>query len=272
MLRTDYCGLVLLLLVLAGCATFEGGPLNLLSTEQEVELGKQLAAEIEKQEKLLEDDEIQAYVGRTGGRLSRVSTRQDLENTFKVIDSPDINAFALPGGNMYVYSGLMRLCGNEAELAAVVAHEMGHVAARHHGESMTRQYGYALIASVILGESPGTAAQLVAGLLGQAVTSRFSRENEREADALGIEFLFRAGYNPEAIITFMNKMLAEERKRGGAWLPIFASHPPTQERLDLLHALLMSYPQETVRQSPVYAERYQKEVLAKLEELPETPQ
>jgi len=255
-----------LTIALTGCETLEGGQsFNLLSTEQEVELGKQVSAEVEKQEKMLDDAAIQAYVGQIGQRLARVSSRQDIAYTFKVFDAPDtVNAFALPGGNMYIYTGLMKICQNEAELAAVMAHEMGHVAARHHGESMTRQYGYNLIASLLLGDNPKAAAQLAAGLIGQTITARYSREQEREADALGMEFMFRAGYSPDAMISFMQKLQAEESKGGGQWLPIFASHPPTTERLQLLGAMLQRYPAELRRQSPTYPERYQQQVLARL--------
>lgn len=255
-----------LLLFAAGCETIGGGSFNILSTQQEIALGKELAVEIEKKEKVLADSTIQNYVRGIGERLARVSSRQGVPYSFKVIDNPDtVNAFALPGGNMYFYTGLMKLCANEAELAAVMAHEMGHVAAEHHGRSMTRQYGYNLIAGVILGGEPAASAELVAGLIGTTVTMRFSREQEREADALGMEFLFRAGYNPGAMLTFMKKMQAEERKNGGGnWLPIFASHPPTQERLQLLKTLEQRYPQDLVANSPVYAERYRTTVLSRL--------
>lgn len=245
-------------LALAGCMTMEGGQFNMLSTDQEIELGKQFATEVERKEKILENAQVQAYAAQIGDRLARVSTRQGVPYSFKVIDAPStVNAFALPGGNMYIYTGLMRLCDNEAELASVMAHEMGHVAAQHHGEALTRQYGYDLIMGVILGQKPGQTAQIVSGLLGQTVESRYSREQEREADALGMEFLFRAGYPPDAMISFMNKMLAEEQKRGGnQWLPIFASHPPTEERLQLLQGMLEKYPAEMRSGGTLNAERY----------------
>lgn len=241
--------------------------LNILSTQQEIELGRQVAAEVEKKEKLLADPDIQAYVRQIGQRLSRVSPRLDLNYTFKVIDAPDtVNAFALPGGFMYVYTGLMKLCENEAELASVMAHEMGHVAARHHGESLTRQYGIDIIRRILLGDEPNATVQLVADVLGTAHVMRFSRANEREADRLGMEMLFRAGYRPEAMVTFMHKLLAEERKHGGrTWLPIFASHPPTEERLRLLQTLCRRYPQPMRDSSPVYADRYRDRALARLE-------
>jgi len=270
----------LALWAVAGCMTLEeGGPvgavgdsqttrpaLNLLSTQQEVQLGAEMSAEVEKQEKVLNDPAIQAYVTEIGNRLARVSTRQDVKYTFKVIDNPKVvNAFALPGGYMYVYTGLMRICDNEAELASVMAHEIGHVAGHHHGEAMTRQMGYNMLMELLLGKSPNSMAQAVGQFIGTGVSARYSRENEREADALGMEYLFRAGYKPEAMITFMEKLRAQEQQSGGSTgIPLFASHPPTDERLARLQALSAQYPLDMRQSSPVYAERYAANVLSKL--------
>jgi len=261
---------VSLVALAAGCATMEGGgglgSFNILSTEQEITLGKQVTAEVEKEAKIHPDAALQAYVQGIGARLARVSPRQDVSYAFKVIDAPDtVNAFALPGGNMYVYTGLMRLCENEAELAGVMAHEIAHVALQHHGKSLTRQYGIQVVTSMVLGENPNAAAQVVSGLLGQAMTSRFSRQEEIEADTLGMEILFRAGYNPGAMRSFFNKMLSEEKKNGGGtWLPIFASHPPTADRLANLNARFTQYPADMVLSSGTYAERYEQQARNKL--------
>lgn len=260
--------LLLCAAVMAGCMTLDGEPfqLNILSTPQEIELGEQLATEIEKQEKVSTDAELQAYVRGIGERLGRVATRQDVAYQFTVIDSPDtVNAFALPGGHMYVYTGLMKLCENEAELAGVMAHEIGHVAAHHHGEAMTKQYGYSLVAQVLLGEEPNTLAKMASDIAGALGMSYYSRGNEREADALAMEFLFRAGYKPDAMISFMEKLIAEEQKAGGGHpLPIFSSHPPTQERLVRLQNLAQNYPMTARQESPLYEERYQETVLKRL--------
>jgi len=246
--------------------TASAGAIDIISTEQEVELGRQLALEIEKEEKVLSDADVQGYVQRIGERLARVTTRHDLQYTFRVIDAPKtVNAFAIPGGNMYVYTGLMKACGNEAELAAVMAHEMGHVAARHHGQTLTREYGLDLLMSIILGKNRNETGKLAGQLLGKTVAMRFSREQEREADALGMEFLFCAGYRPEAMLTFMNKMVAAEQKNGGGnWLPIFSSHPPTEKRLAILQSLVQKYPPNLRAANQLYAERYQQTVLSKL--------
>lgn len=257
-----------------GCLTTPGmEPVNWVSTEQEVQIGQQIAQEVEKEQKLLDNPAMQEYVRGIGERLARVSTRQDVTYTFRVIDAPDtVNAFALPGGFMYIYTGLMRICDNEAELAGVMAHEMGHVAAHHHGESMTRMMGYQFwsqVAAALLGHEPSPSVQKAASLFVTGFEMRYSRQQEYEADRLGMEFMFRAGYKPDAMLSFMDKMMAEEQKRGTANpLPIFSSHPPTAERLRSLQALVSQYPPDMRSNSPVYTERYQtkvKNVLGKTE-------
>ncbi|HOZ46619.1 MAG TPA: M48 family metallopeptidase [Candidatus Hydrogenedentes bacterium] len=254
-------------LVMAGCMTSPDHALNMLSTQDEIALGEEIAVQIEQEETILDNADIQAYVNDIGFRLSRVAPRQDIEYAFKVIDAPDtVNAFALPGGHMYIYTGLMRLCENEAELASVMAHEIGHVSARHHGEQMTRQYGLEFLKRIVLGADPKSSYVLVADLIGQAHVTRFSRANEREADELGAEMLFRAGYDSRAMLTFMEKLQDfEQEGSGGNWMPLFASHPPTAERLALLQALTQRHPQELLDKSQLNAERYHARVLSVLE-------
>jgi len=254
--------------VLVGCATIQSMQFNLLSTQQEIKLGQQLSTEIERQETMLDNTGVQAYIDEIGGRLAQLAPRQDVEYTFEVIDAPDkINAFALPGGYMYVYTGLMKLCDNEAELAAVMAHEIGHIACRHHGESMTRQFGYNMIMSIVLGEDAGALTQLGAELLGTTGAMYFSRENEREADRVGMDLLVRAGYNPHAMLEFLGKLMAEDEKRGGGrGLPIFASHPATAERIARLQTLTDQYPQEIRDDSPFYSDRYRRTALEPLQD------
>ncbi|MCP4641707.1 MAG: M48 family metalloprotease [bacterium] len=251
-----------------GCATFEG--LNLVSTADEVAIGGKVAEEVEKKETILADAAMQTYVQNIGARLAALAPRKDVTYSFKVIDNPDtVNAFALPGGKMYLYTGLMKLCGNEAELAGVMAHEIAHVASYHHGESMTRQGLVSMAMSLVLGSDPSTTAQVVAGLAGIGATgveARYSRGNEQEADQLGMTILYQAGYNPNAMITFMNKMLAEEKRKGGGHpLPIFASHPPTTDRLQYLRTLEASIPADLRASGRLNAYRYKTSVLNKIQ-------
>lgn len=283
MSHTKSCMLFLMSgLLFGGCATLEeytgldlgtgGGTggglitnLNLVSTEQEIQIGQQFSAEIEKQEKILDAPALQEYISGVGARLVQAAPRQDVPYGFKVIDAPDtVNAFALPGGYMYVYTGLMKVCSNEAELAAVMAHEIAHVSARHHGEMMTRQMGMDTISQVALGENPGAAASLVQQLFTTGVSARFSRKQENEADSVGMDVLYRAGYPPDAMVAFMNKLLDVDRKQGGGMsLALFATHPAPEDRVALLQSLVQKYP-AAERQSRSYEEdRYFEEVLSR---------
>lgn len=252
-----------------GCVTpAEGGQqFNILSTQEEIALGDKMAQQIETEEKVLNDASIQDYVGVIGERLARLSPRTDVPYKFTVIDNPEtINAFALPGGHMYIYTGLLKLCDNEAQLASVMGHEIGHVAAKHHGESVTRQYGYSILMGIILGDKSSQGAQVLAQLVGTAGEMRFSRVQEHEADRLGMDLLWRAGYQPESMAAFMQKMQQIEQEKGGgrAPLPFFSSHPATADRITNLQNLALQYPADLRANSPTYTERYQEKVLGRL--------
>lgn len=266
-----FCCCVLVSVLQTGCATMgEGGfltNLNMVSTQEEVQLGQRFAVEVEKQEKVHPDPELQAYVREVGQRIARVAPRQDVAFTFSVIDAPDtVNAFALPGGYTYYYTGLMNICESEAELAAVMAHEIAHVSARHHGEMITRQMGMQTLADIILGENPRAVASMVTQLFSSGIAARFSRVQEREADQMGMDILYRAGYQPEAMVSFMNKLLAYDRQRGGGShaLPIFATHPSPEERVQLLQTLMQQYPQAQRQQRQLGTDRYKTQVLSRI--------
>ncbi|MCC6797521.1 MAG: M48 family metalloprotease [Candidatus Hydrogenedentes bacterium] len=255
------------LLFSTGCVTPTGGEQpNVLSTEDEIKLGATMSAEIDKEEKPLENNAIQVYVRKIGERLADQSPRQDVPYSFTVIDNPEVvNAFALPGGHMYVYTGLMLMCDNEAQLASVMAHEIGHVAAKHHGEAYTRQQMIDAVRAVLLGPRNSAMASGGSQILGQLFQLRFSRAQENEADAIGMDILFRAGYKPESMVDFMQKLASYEQEQGGRPQPralqFFASHPATADRITHLNALLQRYPVEIRNQSPTYFERYMTNVL-----------
>lgn len=253
---------------LSGCVTTEGGAQpNMLSTQEEIALGEKVAKEVQENEKVLDDPIIQQYVSEIGARLARSSPRQDVPYTFTVIDNPDtVNAFALPGGRMYIYTGLMKICDNEAQLASVMAHEIGHVAEHHHGESLTRQYGYSMLIGLILGDSSPQGAQIAAQIAGTVTELRFSRAQENESDRVGMDILWRAGYQPDAMVVFMERMLQTEggQGRGRPMLEFLSSHPATTERIAYLRTLVQQYPYDVRVASPVYAERYKVNVLDRL--------
>ena len=211
-----------------------GGGLNFYSLEKEVALGKQLAQEIERYAKLVDDPVVVEYVNRVGQNLVRNSDAQ-VPFTIKVIDSDELNAFALPGGFFYVNSGLILRADEEAELAGVMAHEIAHVTLRHGTKNATKGQiaQLAMIPLILLGPGGWTGYGIYQGLnfFIPLQFLKFSRDAEREADFFGLQYMYKAGYDPNAYVTFFEKVQAEEKRRPGSIPKVFASHPPTPERI-----------------------------------------
>ena len=203
------------------------------STETEMKMGKQYAMMVEQTARLVQDPVINEYINRIGQNLVRNSDAK-VPFTIKVIDSDEINAFALPGGFFYVNSGLILAADEEAELAGVMAHEIAHVAARHQMQEMTRMQ-YANLASIplIFVGSWGVyeAANLAINLALPVTFMKFSRNFEAEADYLGVQYMYKTGYDPQAFISFFEKIEAKEKKQPGTLAKVFASHPPTPDRI-----------------------------------------
>ncbi|HVA94116.1 MAG TPA: M48 family metallopeptidase [Candidatus Dormibacteraeota bacterium] len=211
-----------------------GGGLDLYSMEREIALGKQAAQEVEKSSRLINDPVVTEYVNRVGQNLVRNSDAK-VPFTIKVIDSDEINAFALPGGFFYVNSGLILRADEEAELAGVMAHEIAHVAARHGTKNATKGQimQWASIPLILLGPGGWAGYGLYEGLNLAIPLSylKFSRDDEREADFLGIQYMYKAGYDPNAFVSFFEKIEAEERRHPGSIPKVFSTHPPTPERV-----------------------------------------
>jgi predicted Zn-dependent protease len=207
--------------------------INLISLEKEIALGKQLAAEIERTVKLLNDSVITEYVSRVGQNLVRNSDAK-VPFVIKVIDSDEVNAFALPGGFFYVNSGLILAADGEAELAGVMAHEIAHVAARHGTEqySKAQLLNLATVPLIFVGGGIGYGLSQAAGFLIPLQFLQFSRGAEGEADHLGMEYAYKAGYDPTAVITFFEKLQAQEKRKPGKLSKLFSTHPPTAERIE----------------------------------------
>jgi predicted Zn-dependent protease len=211
-----------------------GKGVNLYSLEREIALGKQAAQEVEKTSKMVNDPIVTEYVNRVGQNLVRNSDAK-VPFTIKVIDSDEINAFALPGGFFYVNSGLILRADEEAELAGVMAHEIAHVAARHGTKNATKGelMQFASIPLILLGPGGWAGYGLYEGLnlaipIGYL---KFSRDAEREADYLGLQYMYKAGYDPNAFVSFFEKIEAEERRHPGSIPKVFSTHPPTPERV-----------------------------------------
>jgi len=215
------------------------------STESEVKQGRELAAEVDRQAKFVDDPVITEYVNRVGQNIVLHSDAK-IPFTIKVIDSDEVNAFALPGGFFYVNKGLILVADNEAEVAGVMAHEIAHVAARHARENQTKanllQYA-AMGASIFLGGIPGMIYQNTAGLGLLGAFMKFSRSAEEEADKLGVQYMYAAGYDPSAMATMFEKLEAKNKKKPGLIARAFASHPAPPDRRASAQALAARFPE-----------------------------
>ena len=211
-----------------------GKGVNLYSLQREIALGKQAAMEVEKTSKMINDPVVTEYVNRVGQNLVRNSDAK-VPFTIKVIDSDEINAFALPGGFFYVNSGLILRADEEAELAGVMGHEIAHVAARHGTKTATKGEIMQLATIPVMILAPyGMAGYGIYEGLNLAIPMsylKFSRDAEKEADFLGLQYMYKAGYDPNAFVSFFEKIEAEERRHPGSIPKIFSTHPPTPDRV-----------------------------------------
>jgi predicted Zn-dependent protease len=223
-------------MVLSACvATGPGGKKSfiIIPVSQEVSIGQGMADELSKSEKNLADTAWQTYVAEVGKRIVHVCDRQDIEYHFTVIESDQINAFATPGGYVYFYTGLLREMDNEGEMAAVMAHEISHVVARHGVKRLQAALGATLAYQLVLGGDKTSEALKAAVNAGMGLAfAGYSRDAEREADNFGIQYMVKAGYDPNSALT-MFQILA---KLGGSSSNVFeqlsADHPETTERID----------------------------------------
>ncbi len=245
MMRYSFVYQVLsVVLVLQGCAV---NPVTgkqdfvMMSEGQELAMGSQASAQINQQMPMVDSAALQSYVQRVGEGLARNSHRSNLEYHFKVVDSADINAFALPGGYIYMNRGLMAYLNSEAELAAVLGHEIGHVTARHGVRQQSMAMGSGLLGQLVTIGTGVQAAGDLSNLLGTALVKGYGRDMELQADGLGAEYLARSGYRPDAVLevigvlkdqdTFARQQAAERGKQVESYHGLFASHPTHDQRL-----------------------------------------
>lgn len=231
-------------MVTGGCATtgINAGQMNLISSAEEVKMGQDLSLEVEKEFEVYQDSEVAAYIDRVGQRLARVSDRPDIRYSFKVIRKDEMNAFALPGGYIYIYTGLLSELDDEAQLAGVLAHEIGHVTARHSTERLSTMYGYQILADLILGENPNMWAEMVVNIFSTGGFLAYSRKNEYEADKLGVWYSSSAGYDPSGVSELLGKLQSMHEREPGKLEELLSTHPPTSDRIDQVGLIIGTFP------------------------------
>jgi predicted Zn-dependent protease len=231
--RSSLIALMFATLLAAGCGSSGGGDFNLISIEEEWQLGAQLSQDVARQVRFNNDPAVNSYVNNMGQKIVAQSAApfNQLPWRFHVVEDPAINAFAIPGGHIYVNTGLINNADNAAELAGVMAHEISHVLARHSTEQISRQYGLSILAGLVLGQNPGAMQQIAAQIVAGGALARFSRQAEEEADAIGIEAMERAGYNPNGMASMFEELLEHRQGQPGRVEQFFSTHPLTEDRI-----------------------------------------
>jgi len=207
----------------------------LVSDEQEGQIGLQVKQELEQKEhvKYLQDPQVTSFVKSITDKILPLAEkdRPGVKWQVQVIDDPKtVNAFATPGGFLYVYSGLLLAADNAAEVAGVLSHEAGHVVARHSARQMVNAFGLQAVAQLALGQNPGLASQLATGVVGKGLMLKNSRDDETEADEYGVKYASAAGYDPRALITFFQKLQQQEGK-SSQLMAFLSDHPATPDRI-----------------------------------------
>ena len=242
------------LAVLAGCATL--GQINLVSEQQELQMGAEFAAQLETELPFITDPFVLAYIDSLGQEIVRVSKRNNIPYKFHVVDTDDVNAFAVPGGYLYVNRGLIEAADTESELAGVIGHEIGHIVGRHSARQMTQQMGVQGIAAILLGEAPGQLSSMVAAIAANGALTSYSRDMESEADSYGVQELYDVGLDPAGLATFFDKLSA---MRGGVQAgrveTFFSTHPDPAARAQTVRNQIAQLPARNLRKdSPRFQE------------------
>jgi predicted Zn-dependent protease len=217
----------------AACASsgVNQGQFNLVSLEQEWQLGQQLERDIAKQLRLVNDRSAVSYVNQVGQRIVSQTEMRNLPWKFHIVADKEINAFNIPGGHVYVNTGLISAADNVAEFTGVLAHEIAHGVSRHGTEQLTRSYGLSIVAGLVLGENPAVYQQILAQIVGTGTLAKFSRNAEREADHLGVTYMARAGYDPMGMATMFEELLQRRGSQPGTVGKFFSTHPLTEDRI-----------------------------------------
>ncbi len=232
------------LATLPACATA-------ISTQQEVQLGQEYAAQIARELPLVQDAQVVNYINQLGNQIAVIADPRGIRYSFYVVNAPEVNAFAVPGGHIYINRGLIERAENMSEVAGVLAHEVGHVVHRHGIDQVQRaQTANGVLSAVygiLLGRNPSGLEQVVIQGGGSAYFAGYSREAEREADATAVQYLMATGTHPQGLVTMFEKLMAERQQNPGAVERWFSTHPTTQERINNVQASISAIPQSSLR-------------------------
>jgi predicted Zn-dependent protease len=220
------------LLFLAACGSSGIGGGSSVSLDEEWQLGNQMAAQVAQQTRLVNDPQALAYLRSVGERIHAQTPIANRPFEFEIVDDPSVNAFSIPGGHIYVNTGLIGTAAKADELAAVVAHEISHVVARHVIKQAEQAQTISALGSILLGQNPGALQTLVAQVLAGGAMARFSRADEKEADDMGLQTMTQAGYDPHGMLDMFSRLLALDKGGDSSVARFFADHPGTQDRIN----------------------------------------
>ena len=228
----------------AACASsgVNKGDFNIVSYQEEWQLGAQLEQDIARQMPLVRDATVVNYVANIGRRIVAQTELAEAPWEFHVVADPDLNAFNIPGGHVYVNTGLICASDNVAELAGVMGHEVSHGVARHATEQLSKAYGANILVGLALGANPPIYQQLLAQIVAGGTFAKFGRDAEREADQLGLLYMVNAGYDPHGMVTMFQELISRRRSTPGSVDKFFSSHPLTEERIQSVQAQIQQLP------------------------------
>lgn len=230
---------LLALAAVAGACASSGvnaGDVNLVSIEEEWKLGQQLERDLRGKLRLVHDRTANNYVNRVGQQLVNQTEMRKLPWKFHIVADPEVNAFNIPGGHVYVNTGLIGAADNVAEFSGVMAHEIAHGVSRHGTEQLSRAYGLQILAGVALGQNPPVYQQILAQIVGTGALARYSRGAESEADRLGVHYMAGAGYDPLGMATMFQELLQQRKSRPSELEQFFSTHPLTEDRIKAVRA------------------------------------
>jgi len=253
-MKSRHLALVFAVAVTLGCGSSKTPHLNIISVEDEWQLGAQMSRDLSTQLQLVNDPEALAYLRDIGQRMVAQSDLATLPWEFHIVRDDSVNAFSIPGGHVYVNTGLIKAAHSASELAGVMAHEIGHGVKRHATEQLSRQYGLDILANAALGKNPSTYQQVLAQIISSGAMAHFSREQEKEADDVAVKFMQGARYDPHGLTNMFRTLLAEQKQRPNAVDRFFSSHPLTEDRIKDVEEQISKLPkrENLITDEPVF--------------------